>query len=377
MNGMIERYDNKVPTRKKDKRAGWFFLGILAIIVKSVTSQDPEFIETIYSNTVFSFIRSIFDNTIGRLGFPVLYIVIPIMLIKIFNVYMKGIMPKGGCIPRLFNFAYSTIASVMWIVFWFTLLWGLNYNRINTHDRLDLHPIEITNQDMFEEMDKRVDDLVSTRKQILDENRSFSDDEIPIDIEDQIRQQVMTTMAELGYEPKGNVRIRNLKKGLLLRFGTAGFYFPFTGECNIDSGLHPLQKPFTMAHEMAHGYGVGNEGTCNFIAYLACIKSDNDFIRYSGLINFWRYVASSYNRSNSEAYEQYRAALYPGLIRDLNDINTNNELYPDIMPWLRENAYDSYLKAQGEMDGIASYSQVIELVFAFESQQPEHPTLNF
>lgn len=286
-------------------------------------------------------------------------------------------MPKGGCILRLFNFIYSTVAVVMWIVFWFTILWGFNYNRIDTNDRLDLYPIEITNEDMFNEMDKRVDNLVSTRKQLLEEGSSFSENEIPLDIEDQIRQQVMTTMAELGYQPKGNVRIRNLKKGLLLRFGTAGFYFPFTGECNIDPGLHPLQKPFTMAHEMAHGYGVGNEGTCNFIAYLACIKSDNDFIRYSGLISFWRYVAGSYNRSNPEAYEQYRTALFPGLVRDLNDINTNSELYPNIMPWLRVNAYDSYLKAQGEMDGIASYSKVIELVFSFESQHPDHPVQNF
>jgi hypothetical protein len=377
MNTMIERYDNKKTTIKKDKRSSWFFLGILAIIVKSITSHHPEFIESIYSNTVFSFIRSIFDNTIGRLGFPVLYIVIPIMLIKILNVYLRGILPKGGFISRLFNFGYSTIAAVMWIVFWFTALWGLNYNRIKTNDRLDLYPIEITNQDMFQEMDKRVADLVSTRENILEEESSFSTNEIPIDIEDQIRQQVMTTMTELGYQPTGNVRIRNLKKGLLLRFGTAGFYFPFTGECNIDDGLHPLQKPFTMAHEMAHGYGVGNEGTCNFIAYLACIKSDNDFIRYSGMISFWRYVASSYRKSDPETYVQYRSELYAGLVRDLDDINTNNELYPDIMPWLRENAYDSYLKAQGEMDGIASYSKVIELILSFESQHPEHPLLHF
>lgn len=377
MDTMIERYDNKTTRRKKDKRVSWFFLGILAIIIKSVTSSDPHLVESIYSNTVFSFIRSIFDNTVGRLGFPVLYVVIPIILIKILNVYVRGMLSKGGCIPRLFNFGFSTVATAMWIVFWFTALWGLNYNRVLIYEKLDLYPLEITNQDMFQEMDKRVDDLVVTRKRILDESQSFSDNEIPSDIEDQIRNLVMNTMRELDYQPKGHVRIRNLKKGMLLQFGTAGFYFPFTGECNIDVGLHPLQKPFTMAHEMAHGYGVGSEATCNLIAYLACMKSDNDFIRYSGQISLWRYIASSYKISDPEAYEAYRTALSSGLVKDLDDINANNELYPDILPWLRESAYDSYLKAQGEMDGIASYSKVVELIFAFESQHPEHPAIDF
>ncbi|MCB0582976.1 MAG: DUF3810 family protein, partial [Phaeodactylibacter sp.] len=71
-----------------------------------------------------------------------------------------------------------------------------------------------------------------------------------------------------------------------------GLYFPFTGEGHIDAGLHPLQKPYVMAHELAHGYGFGDEGTCNFLGYLACIGSDDPVIAYIGHLNYWRTLAA-------------------------------------------------------------------------------------
>ena len=58
----------------------------------------------------------------------------------------------------------------------------------------------------------------------------------------------------------GKIRCRQiLPQGILLRISTAGFYNPLTGECNIDKGLHPLQKPFVMAHELFHGMGITGE----------------------------------------------------------------------------------------------------------------------
>lgn len=379
MEGWIQRAEprhSRTRVRKGvDKRPLWVFLGIAAIVVKTASAQDPYFIEELYSNTIFIFIRSLFDHTIGALNFPVLYLVIPYMLFKIFKVYTRGIALRGGCILRFFNFLYSTAAVILWIVFWFTALWGLNYNRIDTHERLALnYSTEITNAELFQEVQQRAEELIPLRESLKTNAQDFQNEDLPADIEDIIRDNVMETMALLDYRPVGKVRIRNLKpKGILLRFGTAGFYFPFTGECNIDSGLHPLQKPFTMAHEMAHGYGVGNEGTCNFIAYLACMRSENSMVRYSGLLGFWRYLAGNYRSNNNDIYTEYREDLHQGIVRDLDGINANNELYPDIMPWLREAAYDSYLKSQGEADGIASYGRVVELVLELENQYPQHP----
>ncbi len=373
MDQMIERYESDPSKRKrKDKRPIWVFLGLMAIGIK-IFANDPYLVEQIYSNTIFKFIRTIFDKTIGWFDFPFIYIVVPFMLFKIMGVYINGILMKGGCIIRLLNFLYSTIASFLWLVFWFTILWGINYNRVDTYERLDIQQLEHNDDEILTELDERSHILATLRESMLDSLASFKETDMTQGLEDIIREDVKKAMLSLNYQPDGHVRIRELApKGILLRFGTAGFYFPFTGECNIDKGLHPLQKPFTMAHEMAHGYGVGNEATCNFIAYVACKNSSDPFIRYSGQLAFWRYLASSYKRRHPELYENYRAQLYPGIIRDLDDVNTNNDLYPDILPQLRENAYDTYLKSQGEMDGIESYGMVVEVVLDYEAQSPSH-----
>ena len=170
-------------------------------------------------------------------------------------------------------------------------------------------------------------------------------------------------LEKLGYPTAGEVRGRLLQpKGILLRFSTAGVYFPWTGESNIDAGLHPVQIPFTLAHEFAHGYGFTDEGTCNFLAYLACIQSDNKLFRYSGQLSYWRYLASAYRRHNREAYKVFFEKLPKGVVADLYDIDANSDKYPDILPRFRDAAYDTYLKTQGISEGEKNYSRIIMLV---------------
>ena len=91
----------------------------------------------------------------------------------------------------------------------------------------------------------------------------------------------------------GRVRVRQpWPNGFLLRWSTAGIYIPQTGEGHIDRGLLAVQKPFTIAHEMAHGYGVADEGACNFIAWLACSQSRDPWVRFGGALTYWRYAAA-------------------------------------------------------------------------------------
>ena len=53
----------------------------------------------------------------------------------------------------------------------------------------------------------------------------------------------------------------------------------------------------------------------------------------------------------------------------MDAINDNLDKYPDIMPAFRNYAYDQYLKSQGISEGLASYSQIIMLVDAWERKR--------
>ena len=177
-------------------------------------------------------------------------------------------------------------------------------------------------------------------------------------------------LQENDYPVVGKVRGRELyPKGIFLRFSSSGLYFPFTAEGHVDAGVHPLQKPPIIAHEMSHGYGFGDEGTCNFTAYLTCRDAADPAIAYCGHLNYWRTLAINYLRYKPKEYRQFRSKLPVGIQNDLDAINENLDRYPDLMPKLRYYAYDSYLKAQGIDEGIKNYNRVIMLVHAWRKQR--------
>ena len=136
----------------------------------------------------------------------------------------------------------------------------------------------------------------------------------------------------------------------------------------MDKGLHPVQWPFTLAHEMAHGYGFGNEGVCNFWAALACLQSKDPGIRYAGRLAYWRYIAVEYRRYDPEGFRRAREALPREVTMDLKAIQKAMDRYPDLVPRLQYRLYDSYLKSQGVKEGMKSYSQVLLLVRSWEQK---------
>ena len=84
-------------------------------------------------------------------------------------------------------------------------------------------------------------------------------------------------------------------KGLLgslfmYQTGTIGVYFPFTMESNYSTYLSLVHMPATICHEYSHLKGYMFEDEANFIAYIACIESENEFVQYSGYLDAFWYV---------------------------------------------------------------------------------------
>ena len=87
------------------------------------------------------------------------------------------------------------------------------------------------------------------------------------------------------------------------------------------------------------------------------------------MVAYWRYLAIAYRGLQPEKYEQFREQLPTGFLADMEAINQELAKYPDIMPRFRNFAYDQYLKSQGISEGLASYSQIVMLVDAWEGKR--------
>lgn len=351
----------------------WAALGMGAVLLRLALSGSPELIERYYSRGLFLGIRALIDYCLAWLPFPLLYLVVLALLIGLplrirgwwRATYLEGAWGKAmSALIGLLGFAGGT-------AFLFLLLWGYNYGRVPIDQQLGLKMKPLALEELKAELMSEAEALKGLRQQIEGADSSAIHAELlPADLEHQVRASLEQWLTLQDFPAFGRVRGKLIyPKGIFLRFGSSGLYFPWTGEGHIDAGLHPLQQISVMAHELGHGYGFGDEGTCNFLAYVACSTAQDPLIAYAGRLGYWRTLAANYLRQEPKAYRDFRDTLPLGMQADLDAINEAQLRYPDLMPALRYRAYDTYLKSQGVQEGMKSYSQVIMMVKAWKEQR--------
>lgn len=84
--------------------------------------------------------------------------------------------------------------------------------------------------------------------------------------------------------------------------GYNGVYFPFSLEANYNTYISDIRYPHVACHELAHLKGYIYEDEADFIAYLACVGSDDEQLQYAGYLGVLHYIDSDYR--NSAAIQQ-------------------------------------------------------------------------
>ncbi|MEM8526317.1 MAG: DUF3810 domain-containing protein [Bacteroidota bacterium] len=351
---------------KKKWKWFWIGLGVGSMLLRWGLGNAPQFVENYFSRGLFLFVRKILD-ALRFVPIPVVYLLLLLLayaLGKGIYLLFKNNTPLK---ERLGNALLSLGASIGAIIFFFLFLWGFNYARVPIEQQQGLEVQPLSKEELWTALEEERDCIIKLRAEIGKDSVALLQEQLPDDLEQKVQTNLRRVLKELGYPYRFNPKVQQLRpKGVLLRFQTLGVYFPWTGECNLDAGLHPLEKPHVMAHELAHGYGFGDEGTCNYLAYLACTTSNDPVLQYAGHFEYYSTLAINYRRYDREAYLQQLRALPPAIKADWNDIILTHDLYPDIFPKLRRATYDAYLKVQGIEEGIKNYNRVLMLVEAMK-----------
>ena len=167
-----------------------------------------------------------------------------------------------------------------------------------------------------------------------------------------------------------------------------GYYFPFSMEANYNDVMSIMKKPATMCHELAHIRGYIYEDEANFIAFLACVESDDAAFQYSGYLSVLNYVANDLYKTrlaDPESYAAAREAVRP--LQVLQQVQEDN-IFVTEAEWERINGKavvdtetvdsvsdtltDASLKLNGVSDGMISYNRVVELLLQWYGQQGEY-----
>lgn len=328
----------------------------LHFVLVSLFKTNPYIATVYYQNKLFALLRKGFDNTLGHIDLPLIYIILPVVIILLI-VDFKARNKKPKYLNRfiyLFNYC-----SVFFFLFYF--FWGYNYYCLGLEKRMgfDNHVVELDEGYIAQKLESLIPVINPQRA-------ALSDDQInsinPKLTESKIRPLVKNFLGNYGYNTETNSRVKSLFPGALMRFRTSGIYIPYVLEGHFDSSIHKIQWPFTIAHEMTHAYAITDEKEANFAAFIACSSSDDSVINYSALITYWRYLAFALLKTNKKLYGNLRNQLSQRVQKDLDEINDSLNRYPEWMPNSRDKIYDQYLKSHGISEGIQSYDKMIEMI---------------
>ena len=160
-----------------------------------------------------------------------------------------------------------------------------------------------------------------------------------------------------------------------------GYYFPFSMEANYNDMMYVMNKPATLCHELAHLRGYIYEDEANFIAYLACLESEDEIFQYAGYLSVITYLYNDLYNAYVDEPEAYRqAALEVPPVPVLEQVWEDNT-FVEQEEWDRINGKalvdtetveeisdtftDTTLKLNGVSDGMVSYSRVVRLLLQY------------
>lgn len=343
-------------------------LGIGALLVRIIAAQFPEGTEQIYSRWIFPVIRQIMDMTLSRLPFPSVYLFL-LGVVGILVYQVVQVQRKVGFKQKVRRLARSSINFAGLLVFLFLVLWGYNYQRIPVYQQLSLDPIPLSQEELIKEIEVTHSTMLPLRDSLTSDTLAIEETIPYADLEDIVRKELRMTLSRLGFGAKGHPRTREfLPSGFLRRMGILGIYFPYTGESYIDPTLHVLEKPFTVAHEMAHSFGITNEGEANFISWVTGIQSEQGLLQYCAQLQLLRYQLNDLRKTDPKAYTQTIGTLDHGVINDIRSIVLKSQEIKPISLELTRKSNDLFLKTQGVKAGVKSYAQLPMLAHAWRNR---------
>lgn len=155
-----------------------------------------------------------------------------------------------------------------------------------------------------------------------------------------------------------------------------GYYYPFSMEANVNEIMYPSNYPHTICHELSHLKGYILEDEANFLGYLACMNSGDEFFEYSALLSVMGYLDRDFKKIVSE--DEYKShPKVSELVRD-DDIFLTDETWEEVnasgifdtetVHDLSTKFTDTVLTSNGVSDGRVSYSRVVRLMLNYYAE---------
>lgn len=301
--------------------------------------------------------------------FELLVILSPIILVLVVSKALKRARSHTDMIRGVITI--FAVVSLVFTSYIFTL--GIGYHTTPLADKIDVEErTELTAEELYYTLSKVVEGVNSSSFALRIENGEST---MPYSKKEMSRRLIeaydnMNERYSLVVNYTSRVKPVYFST-VMSDLGISGIYSFFTGEANVNVEYPDYCLPFTAAHELAHQRGICRENEANFVAFLVCISSDDEYIRYSGYLNMYEYLASALYKSDRELYYDAVKKLPTMAISDIKAANAVYEKHKDSpLGKINDRLNDAYLKANGT-EGVVSYGYVVRLAVGYYQKEGE------
>jgi hypothetical protein len=281
----------------------------------------------------------------------------------VYTVY--ALIRNPGKMRRIYIFAVTAASAALTFYALVCVLWGPLYYSGDFAEHSGISVREISTAELkavtiyFADLASETGSLVSR-----DENGLYNADL------DRLLQKsaglYADTVSEFPCLAGPDLRPKSMYFSVIMSYmNFTGFFFPITGEANINTDAPLCFLPSTIAHELAHQRGVAREQDANFVAVLASLNNgDNDFV-YSASLLAYTHLASALR---SASYDDWVEAYGHISAQVRADLYANNEYWARFetpAADVSEAVYTGFLHSQGQTLGMHSYGACVDMLVSY------------
>lgn len=366
---MKEKYDRSAYRRIgiTEKRLIAACSCLVAAGLLTVLSGVSEAFAEWYAETVYPLLVFLFGHLTGWIPFSVseigLYLLAASVVITAVRAGIRGKKEEnyGREVLRWASGLFFT-AAILFLLY--VVNCGINYHRISFSEKEGLYMKEYSGKELREVCDWLTAEVNARVQKVARD----TDGVLVLGNQTGIQAvQAMENLSEQYDSMQGDYPLpKELIVSEILSYQSlTGVYSPFTIEANYNGDMTPYNIPFTMCHELSHLRGFMQEEEANFIAFLACEGAEQVEFQYSGYLMAWLYSTNALYRIDSEQWQEVRVNLDEAANLDLQANSLFWDSYEGTVAEIADKVNDTYLKVNGQTDGVKSYDRMVDLLVGY------------
>ena len=340
---------------------------LVSAVLMILSARVPDFAEW-YSEHNYPLAVNSIGRVSGTVPFSVseigIYILLILFVATLIRMIARMASGKGSKAGLFVSWISGVLLAAGILAFLYTVCCGINYHRRSFSEEEGIITYQYSADELkdiciwlTEEINSRADQVTRDEDRLLVLESSERDGAV----------EAMHCLSEefptlKGYYPQPK---ELLISEILSYQGLTGIYLPFTVEANYNGDMPAYDKLFTVCHELSHLRGFMEEQEANFVAFLACIGSERTDFQYSGYLSGWVYCMNALYRADYESWQEVRGMLDEAAEPDLTANNEFWDRYEGTISETAERINDTYLKVNGQADGVQSYNRMVDLIVAY------------